>query len=53
MYFSLIVDGVTVFGFVCLVVNTSASDCLGRLVPEKDLLCVERDVKLYSLTHSG
>jgi len=33
------------FGFVCLVllvVNTSARN---------DLLCVERDVKLYSLTH--
>ena len=32
-----IVDRVTVFGFVCLVllvVNTSASDCLERLVPE-------------------
>ena len=33
---------------VLLVVNTSASDCLERLVPKNDLLCVERDVKLYS-----
>jgi len=34
---------------VLLVVNTSASDCLERLVPK--MICVERDVKLYSLTH--
>ena len=33
-----------------LVLNTSASDCLERLVPE--MICVERDVELYSLTHS-
>ena len=35
-----------------LVVNTSASDCLERFVPEMIYLCVERDIKLYSLTHS-
>ena len=34
------------FLLIVLVVSTSASDCLERL------LFVERDVKLYSLTHS-
>jgi len=34
----------------CLVVSTSAIDCLERLVLE--MTCVEWDVKLYTLTHS-
>ena len=36
------------------VVSNSASDCLetGKTPLRNDLLCVERDVKLYSLTHS-
>jgi len=42
--------------FSCLfwVVSISASDCLERLVSEMTyrLLCVEMDVKLYSLRHS-
>jgi len=34
----------------CLVVNTSTVDWLERLVPEMTRLCVEWDVKLYTLT---
>ena len=34
-----------------LVVNTSASDCLERLVPEM-IYCVSRGTLNYSLTHS-
>ena len=40
--------------FCCLfcVVSTSTGDCLERLVSKMRLFCVERDVKLYSFTHS-
>jgi len=34
-----------------LVVNTSAIDCLERLL-QNDLLCVDWDVKPYTIIHS-
>jgi len=35
-----------------VVVGTSASDCLERLLFKMIMLCVKRDIILYSLTHS-
>ena len=41
-----------VFCFIAFGVNTSAIDCLERLVSKMTYTCVDWDVKPYTVTHS-